>query len=83
MGEYFFSRDEAKLQRLPKFYLDRIFDDEYKERRKDKAQEFSKLQTLKDIEAGPEALIRQGRIRSAYLDQKNSTTKAKMKKSKI
>jgi len=83
IGEHYYAQDESKKVHLPRFYADRIFDDEFKERRKEKAIEISNLEYEKNKNLTPKERIDQGRAARIAQDQHYQTFKKKMNKNNL
>lgn len=82
-GEIYYSQDEDKKVHLPRYYSDRILDDEYKERRKDKARDHSAEERFKAMTREAEENVQLGKLKLIREEQQNESFTNKMNKSKL
>jgi hypothetical protein len=83
MGEIFYTQDEYKKVHLPRYYSDRIFDDEFKERRKEKAIQIQNLENEKNKDLTPKERIDRLRTKLILQQQQNERFNKKMNKNNL
>jgi hypothetical protein len=82
-GERFYTVDEGLKVHLPRYYSDRILDDEYKERRKEQAQEYADIQRLEDIQRDAKENVQRTTTRLILQEQKQKQFVKSMKRTKL
>jgi len=82
-GEVFYRSEEGNKKHLPRFYTNKIFDDEYKERRREQAELFGEKLREKAINTEAKENVQKTTKTIIYNDQKQQSFIREIKRKKL